>query len=724
MNRSGWFCVAIAVLLVANLRIHAETIFPAHGLTEDGDPISWEGTHTVFVGHYAWPDREPLGIYNNGARFETRADIVIKGCDFKSNTCTTNTPMLFGGLPPGSEVKLMTTGTLPGRLVSWNTDHNKVYYIHDWSGNSFRLSVTPDGPPINLDRSVPGNGEHGMSFAGYSHALAFKVARGVRFGCDSETKICTSELPLLYRNDARVSVYSTGQLPDGLYEFGGGRIYVYCLTYLGPTTFKLRPTTPAYDEPCSEKLPFADIKSRGSGTHYLFGAYYPGKTAAPEAVYYVPTFVRSVGGYPPGTVLSWRADGSVLMSPHTNNGYGVVDPSTGQIALFAKIPANTSAGDYRITVKTSEAGDADVQPNSFQYTLKAVTLPSTKLTDPMGFPKVPGLKTWEYVMTSSADGGGAALAYKPRCANRQEPQAPLGWADAKGAATLTNTGVPYPLTYSPGGEQQVWYYNDETFFRIAKYTGEVSWTNCGLYIANVMRDKFKSRGPGQPAYEYFPWTLVAAYRFTGDSSYKDAVISIADGGTYSGGAIGEFLIRENAYAFERRLAKRDVTGEEDYGLPYFADATIGQLYGNAVGSPDRTFNQPFMLGLAMRPLIRWYMISHDERIPYVIKLTLDKLWNDWYDHRGHHYYYNPEPFGERCVELCHQWTSSKLNNLVSPAYAWYWRLTGDETSREHGDDLFSHLYDDGYPYSAKEWSLGFYWGWDFVDWREGKKPAR
>ena len=55
-----------------------------------------------------------------------------------------------------------------------------------------------------------------------------------------------------------------------------------------------------------------------------------------------------------------------------------------------------------------------------------------------------------------------------------------------------------------------------------------------------------------------------------------------------------------------------------------------------------------MLGLAMRPLIRWYMISHDERIPVVIKLTLDKIWDNWYDHKAHHFYYNPEPTGERC----------------------------------------------------------------------------
>ncbi len=94
-----------------------------------------------------------------------------------------------------------------------------------------------------------------------------------------------------------------------------------------------------------------------------------------------------------------------------------------------------------------------------------------------------------------SDGGGSALSMYPRCANRKDPQAPLGWADAKGVVTLSNTGVPYPVAYSPGSNARVWFYNDETFFRIAQYTGEPSWANCGVFIAAAMRDKFQQFGP-------------------------------------------------------------------------------------------------------------------------------------------------------------------------------------------------------------------------------------
>ena len=71
-----WFVPALILLSLASWPAQSETIFPGRDLTEQGDPISWEGSRTVFVGHYTWPDREPLGVYNDGAKLVTRPDIV------------------------------------------------------------------------------------------------------------------------------------------------------------------------------------------------------------------------------------------------------------------------------------------------------------------------------------------------------------------------------------------------------------------------------------------------------------------------------------------------------------------------------------------------------------------------------------------------------------------------------------------------------------------------
>jgi hypothetical protein len=69
------------------------------------------------------------------------------------------------------------------------------------------------------------------------------------------------------------------------------------------------------------------------------------------------------------------------------------------------------------------------------------------------------------------------------------------------------------------------------------------------------------------------------------------------------------------------------------------------------------------------------------------------------------------------------YTDTTLNNLVAPAFAWYWRLTGDDIYRERGDDMFAHVFQDGDPYYAKQWSQVYYWSWDFVAWRKGEQPA-
>ena len=728
-------CVVLLLLQLLAVASPAETIYPAHGRTEDGDPISWLGSRTVFVGHYTWADREPLGVYNDGtplidkgvspgynaARLIVRADLSISGCDAAADTCSTDSPLPAGGLPDGTEVKFVTTGTLPGGLVSWQQDHSKVYYIRNWSGHSFKLSAKPDGSAVQLDQRIHGSGAHGMSFAGYMHTMVFSASKAIRITCDPDSNICQSEQPHLLLDNAPFFVHSTGKLPEGLVVAYAGEVTPYCLAYLSPTTFRIR-RLPNPEAACDASLPLVDIKSKAEGTLYMYAIHYTGRSV-PGAQNY-PIYIQSISGYPRGTVFSWRGQETIMLPSPTKGGLGVTDNSTNKVAMFAKVPAVTPPGDYRITVRTSEDGTRNLSPNSFQYTLKAIGLPHTPTSGPSSYPPIPGLKKWETIMVSNTNGGGSDVSMYPRCANRTYPDAPLGWATKEGVVTLQDTGVPYPVAYSPGSNARVWFYNDEAFFKIAKYTGDPTWANCGIYIAKTMRDKILMDGPASimPIF-YFPWTMVGAYRWTHDPTYKEAVVRIADAGSGYWGFVGDFSMREHAFAFERRLARLDVTGEQDYNLQYFAEATLAQLYVNATGSPERFFNEPFMLGLVMRPLIRWYLISHDERVPVVIKLLLDKLWDNWYDKRAHHFFYNPEPTGPRCYVDCGKYTSSDLNNLVSPAFAWYWRLTGDDTYRVRGDDLFSHVYDDGFPYNAKEWSQGFYWSFDFVEWREGKKAA-
>lgn len=55
-----------------------------------------------------------------------------------------------------------------------------------------------------------------------------------------------------------------------------------------------------------------------------------------------------------------------------------------------------------------------------------------------------------------------------------------------------------------------------------------------------------------------------------------------------------------------------------------------------------------------------------------------------------------------------------LHNLVSPAFAWYWQITGNDTYRVQGDELFLHSLDNG-PYSGKQFSQAYRWSFDYVN---------
>ncbi len=721
----------LLAILAVSRTVQGETIFLNRDVMADGRPVAWYGTSTVFVGHYSWPDnRAPLGLYNGTVAERANYPLVAEPdytnvtCDVKTDTCTIAGPTLFGGLPDTTEVKFVTTGSLPGGLTSWKDNPKQVYYIRESSNKKFKLATTPDGPPVDLDDSVEGGGTHGLSFAGYSHVITLlAAATAQQYTVDPASDVLTTEKPHGLSNHARVFVQSTEVLPSPLVAFEASGYWGYCAEVIDERQLKLR--KPKIETSCGADNPGSpvDITDEGTGILYVYTRRVP------------VVNISSISGYPPGTVLTWRrttwAMGSLQYSVQRNGGYGSTENNTA--TFFAKVPAVTPPGEYLIRVATNENRANDRNAGVFEYTLYAVGIPKANKSGPSTYPSIPGLSSsvipgrphryWENMMVSEKNGGGASQGgfgtgvQWNRCANRQDPEHPWGFLPPSNV-------TPHVLSYSQAANGQVWFYNDETFFEIAKYTGDPTWANCGIDVARVMRDKFQKSGPtSMYGYFYFPWTLVAAYRLTGDVSYKEEVISIADGGTNYRGDVRDMYMREHAFAFEARLARRAVTGEEDYNLQYFADVAIAMLYINAARSPERTFNEPFMLGLLMRPLIRWYMLSHDERVPAVIKLTLDKLWDEWYDKSTHRLLYNPEPFGMRCRNSCNKPTSTALNNLVSPAFAWYWRLTGDDTYRERGDDLFAYVWADGEPYFAKEWSQGFYWSWDFVRWRKGEQPA-
>jgi hypothetical protein len=69
--------------------------------------------------------------------------------------------------------------------------------------------------------------------------------------------------------------------------------------------------------------------------------------------------------------------------------------------------------------------------------------------------------------------------------------------------------------------------------------------------------------------------------------------------------------------------------------------------------------------------------------------------------------------------------SEILNGLVSPAYAWYWNLTGDAASLSRGDELFQHTLDDpaNSIWTGKQFSQAYKWTFDYIRWRSGNATS-
>jgi hypothetical protein len=88
--------------------------------------------------------------------------------------------------------------------------------------------------------------------------------------------------------------------------------------------------------------------------------------------------------------------------------------------------------------------------------------------------------------------------------------------------------------------------------------------------------------------------------------------------------------------------------------------------------------QPFMVGLTSQALMLYYLeINQDPRIPYLLKITCDWLWDNYWINESLAFHYNSET----------PWPSPApdLNGLVSIPFAFVYAYTGEDTYRQKID---------------------------------------
>ncbi len=355
---------------------------------------------------------------------------------------------------------------------------------------------------------------------------------------------------------------------------------------------------------------------------------------------------------------------------------------------------NTARGNYAVTVTLQDNGQ-DVSTTYYFTVLSAPPELPSRNSYP---PPIPGMDTWESYMTQ--------LGHK-YC------------DDVNYSNSRDNLNTAGDFLTSWDSYDDAWFYDGgRVYQQIASYTNDPSWNHCALTILDPYRQWMLANKGAMDLYAIFPYGMAMNYWRTGDTSNLDAIKTLESvpWGAQIGGWVGPDWIRETAYGADVRITYELLTGNRDRLLAKNIDKLLGHLdmlYYGRLGAAH-----PFMVGLAMETAIHYYDMTvaeghPDYRVPPVVKRALDALWRDYYVPSTHAFNYSLWDIPPA--------DNSELNDLVAPAYAWYWNLTGDAQSQSRGDDLFQHTFDwpEVFTWSGKQFSQIYKWSFDYVRWRNG-----
>ncbi len=253
---------------------------------------------------------------------------------------------------------------------------------------------------------------------------------------------------------------------------------------------------------------------------------------------------------------------------------------------------------------------------------------------------------------------------------------------------------------------------------------------------------------------------------TGKIEAKQAALNLGSwggtGGAHTGSTIYQYFpityyaaARQSAYQIDSILAAWEINGSistaDNFQLNHLVDTLLGIFdqtwnydpYGANYSSiqhpqtwPVGITNRNYMQGVDLEALIEvyeWQAVAHvtqDQRIPIAVKTMLDFMWaNMWaVPSSGYHaFYYNGYDLPHGPGDDNDGYTL--LNNLVCPAYAWYWKVSGDSMYLIEGDDCWQHAIDSSAMgqiyFTGKDVNQAFKWASDYMGYRSvnGYTPA-
>jgi hypothetical protein len=492
-----------------------------------------------------------------------------------------------------------------------------------------------------------------------------------------------------YANGEAIWALSSGQLPSSL--SGYYPIYAPCLST--GNTFRLVSSSVGS---CSETA-LKVFTDAGTGQFYIAKAFSSVSTRLTNLV------------TPPGVTVSAVIGNTSAPLTFSGGKYTVSGNSSTfvRILLAAANNAPTGAGVFRATLEVT-----GYDPILLEWPVTVKPAPATIVSRPTEFPPIPGKAKFESEMVARA----------------------AQWCDKSTGAML---GIPGgELLFGVG--TQVWYYDGAWVYRqIAAYTGDADWIRCADNITRQYRDNYVLPNNGSlPDFRIFTDGLKAACADCDGRNRLGVFLLGSRNLASNGGQVWTTGMREVSYLLEstinganahgfRELERIPTTG--DWGtLKWALTTSASRLLGMMDCVRGEHFNsqQTFMIGLALRALIQYWEYTGDPRVPVEIKAVLDYIWDRLWDRTRMQLIFNVAPKGAKCEVTCSPIAHSELINMTVPAFAWYWSITGDETYRERGDEMFSHALDTAINYHGKIFTENYRWGIDYVLLREGKARFR
>lgn len=520
--------------------------------------------------------------------------------------------------------------------------------------------------------------------------------------CSTTTNRCTTASDYVFTNDEIVYFASTGTLPSGVWGETVGYNPSYAICNFSGGSFELHQGT------CAG--PLQTYGDTGTGTLYL----------QLTNAYSTPGCNFSVSGYPAGSTISWYriVYGDTWEAHNPPNAIYNCGVGTDAWILQIDIPPGAALGDYTLAATATDTGTSS-KTYTVNKTITVVADPTFTPSAPSSYPAIPGLSFWQQLMTadyiSSKDmyGGGHYC-------------------------TPLSAPVPVPANWGMGWEGAIWFYDGaHVFQKIANYTGDSRWLACASSttvpgIADAYASYIIGAGGMIAGYRHFPIGLAESYVRTGTAALKTAFDLLKSGGTVTAFYPSDYAIRESSYSLEYRYAAEKIMGyPRDPLLVRHAEFILSMLLDYVDGVPTRVEEQQFYDGLAMTALIHYYELTSDARVPYVVKRVLDHMWST-YNATTHALMWNPDPEGPHC-QAAPQWFNTAnvddhcqdssgsvqaLGALVVNAFGWYWSVTGDDTYRTRGDEIFQHVFDTyGSVYVGKQFAQSYKTTFDYVAYR-------